>query len=86
MTERPEFNAKYGQELSLLHVVHTGSGVVSFLSNGYRGLFSGKGVSGWDMKLTTHLQLMSRSRNHGSIHPLPLYLHGAEGQLQLTIQ
>jgi hypothetical protein len=31
-----------------------------FLSNGYRG-----------MKLTTHLQLVLRSRIHGSIHPLP---------------
>jgi hypothetical protein len=28
------------------------------------------------MKLTTHLQLVPRSRKYGSIHPLPLRLHG----------
>jgi hypothetical protein len=37
----------------------------SLLSNGYRGLFR------WGVKLTTHLQLMQRSRKRGSIHPLP---------------
>jgi hypothetical protein len=29
------------------------------------------GQSGWGMKLNTHLQLLSRSRKCGSIHPLP---------------
>jgi hypothetical protein len=28
------------------------------------------------MKLTTHLQLVLRSRKCGSIHPLPMCLHG----------
>jgi hypothetical protein len=27
-------------------------------------------------KLTTHLQLVLRSRNCGSVHPLPIRLHG----------
>jgi hypothetical protein len=34
--------------------------------------------SGWGMKITTHLQLVPRSRIHGSIHRLhsPIHLHG----------
>jgi hypothetical protein len=40
-------------------------GPTSFLYNGYRGL-SGQGV-----KVTTHLQLVPRSRKCGSIFPLP---------------
>jgi hypothetical protein len=39
-------------------------GSPSLLSNGYR-VQSGRGV-----KQTTHLQLVPRSRKHGSIHPL----------------
>jgi hypothetical protein len=42
----------------------------SFLSDGYGGLFPW-GQSGRGLKLNTHLQLMLRSRKHGSIHPLP---------------
>jgi hypothetical protein len=42
----------------------------SLLSNGYRGLFP-RGQSGQGVKLTTHLQLVPRSRKRGSIHPLP---------------
>jgi hypothetical protein len=45
-------------------------GPPSLLSNGYRGLFSRR-LSGGSMKLTTHLQLVSRSRKCRSIHPLP---------------
>jgi hypothetical protein len=45
-------------------------GPPNLLSNGYWGLFSG-GKSGWSVKLTTHLQLVPRSRKYGSIHPLP---------------
>jgi hypothetical protein len=45
-------------------------GPPNLLFNGYRGLFprvqSGRGV-----KLTTHLQLVPRSRKYGSIHPQP---------------
>jgi hypothetical protein len=40
-------------------------GPPSLLSSGYLGLFS-RGV-----KLTTHFQLVPRSRKGGSIHPLP---------------
>jgi hypothetical protein len=35
-----------------------------------RGLFH-RVLSGRGVKLTTHLQLVSRSRKHGSIHPFP---------------
>jgi hypothetical protein len=45
-------------------------GPPNLLSNGYRGLFLW-GWSGRDVKLTTHLQLVPRSRKFGSIHPLP---------------
>jgi hypothetical protein len=31
---------------------------------------------GWGVKLTTHLQLVPRSRKYGSIHPLPICFHG----------
>jgi hypothetical protein len=56
----------------------------NLLSNRYRGLFP-RGLSGQGVKLTTHLQLVSRSRKCGSIHPLPIRLHGvAQGQLLLT--
>jgi hypothetical protein len=42
----------------------------NLLSSGYRGLFH-RGWSGRGVKLTTHLQLVLRSRKCGSIHPLP---------------
>jgi hypothetical protein len=45
-------------------------GPPSLLSNGYHGLFT-RGLSGRGVKLTTHLQLMPRSRKRGFIHPLP---------------
>jgi hypothetical protein len=38
------------------------------LPNGHRGPIP-QGLSGWGVKLTTHLQLMPRSRKHVSIHP-----------------
>jgi hypothetical protein len=41
----------------------------NLLSNGYRGLFPGGKAAG-TIKLTTHLQLVLRSRKCGSIHPL----------------
>jgi hypothetical protein len=28
------------------------------------------------VKLTTHLQPVPRSRNHGTVHPFPIHLHG----------
>jgi hypothetical protein len=42
----------------------------SLLSNGYWGLFLQE-LSGRGVNLTTHLQLVPRSRKRGSIHPLP---------------
>jgi hypothetical protein len=42
----------------------------NLLSNGYRGLFP-RGWSGRGVKLTTHLQLVPRSRKCGYIHPHP---------------
>jgi hypothetical protein len=42
----------------------------SLLSSGYQELFSW-GLNGRGVKLTTHLQLVPRSRKCGSIHPLP---------------
>jgi hypothetical protein len=41
----------------------------SLLYSGYWGLFQ-RGLSGWDVKLTTHLKIVTRSRNRGSIHSL----------------
>jgi len=34
------------------------------------------GLSGQDVKLTTHIQPVPRSRIHGAISPLPRCLHG----------
>jgi hypothetical protein len=45
-------------------------GPPSLLSNGYRWLFL-RGESDRGVKLTTHFQLVQRSRKPGSIHPLP---------------
>jgi hypothetical protein len=45
-------------------------GPPNLLSIGYRGLFP-RGVKRPCVKLTTHLQLVPRSRKCGSIHPLP---------------
>jgi hypothetical protein len=42
----------------------------NLLSSGYRGLFL-RGLRGRSVKLTTHLQLVPRSRKYGSIRPLP---------------
>jgi hypothetical protein len=57
--------------ISPLHVVRTGSGVhPTFYPMGTGGSFPG-GQSGRGVKLTTHLQLVPRSRKYGSIHSLP---------------
>jgi hypothetical protein len=50
-------------------------GPTSLLSNGYKGAVS-PGVKRQGVKLNTHLQLVPRSRKCGSIHPLPIRLHG----------
>jgi hypothetical protein len=54
-------------------------GPPSLLSSGYQGLISW-GLSGWCLKLTTHLHLLPRSRMRAAIPPLPntLSWHGAE--------
>jgi hypothetical protein len=65
-------------------------GVPNLLSNGYRGLFP-RGQSGRGVRLTTHLQLVPRSRKCGSIHPLPqafmawCLISWAKRQLYLTL-
>jgi hypothetical protein len=54
---------------NVLHVVRTGSGgTPGLLSNGYWGLFP-SGQSGRGAMLTTHLQLVTRSRK------VDLYIH-----------
>jgi hypothetical protein len=55
-------------------------GPPNLLSNGYRRLFP-RGLSGRGVKLTTHLQLVPRSRKCGPIHPLPHTLSWRSAQL-----
>jgi hypothetical protein len=50
------------------------------LSNVYRGLFS-LGLSSTGVKLTTHLQLVPRSRQLGPTHPLPHISSSRSAQL-----
>jgi hypothetical protein len=60
------------KDFSLLHSVQTGSGghPASYTVGTWGGSFPG-GKSGRSVNLTTHLNLMLRSRIRGSIHPLP---------------
>jgi hypothetical protein len=60
-----------GTNLSFLHVVQTGSGAypASYLM-GAGGSFPGSKAAG-GVKLTTHVQLLPRSRIRGFLHPLP---------------
>jgi hypothetical protein len=58
-------------------------GPPNLLSNGYRGLFP-RGWSGRGVKLTTHFQLVPRSRKFWSLHPLPIHLHGVVLNYLLT--
>jgi hypothetical protein len=62
MTEGSEFKSWYDQEVSLLRIVQTGSGIhtISY-PMGIGGVFSG----------TSDVQLVPRSRNCGSIHSFP---------------
>jgi hypothetical protein len=50
-------------------------GSPNLLSNGYRGYFS-RGSNNRGVKVPTYLQQVPRSRKCGSIHPLPIRLHG----------
>jgi hypothetical protein len=68
----------------LLHVVQAASGTLSFLSNGYRGFFP-RGRSERSVNLTTHLQLVQRSRKHGDIHLLSPYVFMAESRTGTTL-
>jgi hypothetical protein len=49
-------------------------GAPNLLCNGYRGLFP-RGQRDQAVKLTTHLQLVPRSRKYRSIHVPPIRLH-----------
>jgi hypothetical protein len=65
-------------------------GPPSLLSSGYQGLFS-RGLSARDVKLTTHLHLVPRSKNEWSYTSTPpIHLYGvvlfkAQGQLYLYL-
>jgi hypothetical protein len=75
-TEGSEFESGWGQAFPLLHIVQTGSGVnPTSYPMGTGGSFPW-GQSGRGVKLNAHLQPVLRSRKRGSIHPLPLRLHG----------
>jgi hypothetical protein len=73
---RPGFDSRQEQDFSMLHRVQTGSGAhPASCTVGTGGSFPrGKATGG--LKLTTHLQLVPRSRKCGSIQPLHIRLHG----------
>jgi hypothetical protein len=48
-------------------------GSISLLSSGFLGIFP-RGWSDWWVKVTNHLQLVTRSKLRGSIHPSPYML------------
>jgi hypothetical protein len=86
-TKESEFESQWGQEFSLLHVVQTSSGAHLASCPMGTGVLFPCWCSGWGLKLTTHLQLVLRSRKLGSIHPLPhtsSWHSWAQGQLYLT--
>jgi hypothetical protein len=64
-TERSEFESRYSQEFSLLHVFQTGSGAhpASYPID--------TGCKATGVKLTTQLKLVQKSRKCGCIYPLP---------------
>jgi hypothetical protein len=51
-------------------------GPPNLLPNGYQEISFPRGKAAGGVKLTTHLQLVLRSKKCGSIHPLPICLHG----------
>jgi hypothetical protein len=61
---------KVGVQLSVESRIFTSPRRPGLLSNGYRVLFP-LGLGGRAVKLTTHLQLVLRTRKCGFIHPLP---------------
>jgi hypothetical protein len=61
----------WGPELSLLHSAQAGSGAHPASFPMGTGVSFPRGLSGQAVKLTTHLQLLPRSRKRGSIPPLP---------------
>jgi hypothetical protein len=72
-----EFESRYGQEFSLLHVVQTGSGVHPTSYPVRSGGSFPAGESGRGVKMTTHLQLVQRSRKCESLYiHSPMSLHG----------
>jgi hypothetical protein len=68
--ERSDFDSQQEQDFSPIHVVQTGYGThLSSYPTSDGGFLLGK--SGRIVKLTTLLQLVPRSRIHGSIYPQP---------------
>jgi hypothetical protein len=67
-TEGSEFESRWGNEFSVVHVVQTGSGAYPASYPMGIGDIS-LAQNGRVMKLTIHLQLVLSSRNRGSIHP-----------------
>jgi hypothetical protein len=66
-----QVRVRVGARFCPLHVVQTGSGAhPTTYPMGNRGLFP-RNYSGRGMRLTTHLQLVSRSRIRGATHLLP---------------
>jgi hypothetical protein len=59
-----------GSEFSVPCIIQTGSGPTQPPIQWVPGALS-PGQSGWGVKLTTHLQLVPRSRKCGSVRPLP---------------
>jgi hypothetical protein len=68
--ERWEFNSRLWQGFfSLRHRIWTGSGAYpAFFPMGYEGSFP-EGGSDLDVKMTTHLHLVTRLRMNGAIYP-----------------
>jgi hypothetical protein len=66
---------EFGSVKKFIHVVQTNSEVQPASYPMDTGDYFSGGESGKSVKLTTPFQIVSRSRNYGSIHPLPIRLY-----------
>jgi hypothetical protein len=71
--EGSEFESRWGQEFSLLHIVQTGSAAhPTSYAVGTGGSVPVRGVKRLKREADhSHVQLVPRLRKYGSIHPLP---------------